>query len=218
MIKKNSYFTLSLHHKSKDHFHNHLKADYWKKRPTIFKGEAVHDGHPIEPVLVAGVSHREDAGAVTQQRALQPAGNGACNHSGFLSFQRAVCGEWIMPENRSYLWLRPSAPRGSPPRSRWSSWSCWWRGGSVRRRVCKYVTLQQSKALPLRLFLFLSSLSLPWGNHPSSTILLVRQMELASAKMSCFCLSTVVFFKSLHLNDQHPDNHLFLLGLLHLKC
>lgn len=140
--------------------------------------------------------------------------------SGFLAFQRAVCGEWTALENRSYLWLRPSAPRGSPPRSLWSSWSCWWRSGSVRRRVCKYVTLQQSKAHPLRLFLFfLPSLSVPWGNHPSSTTPLVRQMERASAQ-SCSCQTVVLFcfLKSLHLNDQCPDNHLFLLGLLHLKC
>lgn len=42
---------------------------------TVFKGEAVHDGHPIKPVVVSGVPHREDAGAIAQQRALQPAGN-----------------------------------------------------------------------------------------------------------------------------------------------
>lgn len=42
---------------------------------TIFKSEAVHDGHPIEPVFVTGLPHREDARAITQQCALQPTGN-----------------------------------------------------------------------------------------------------------------------------------------------
>lgn len=71
-----------------------------KKRPTISKGEAVHDGHPIEPVLVAGVPHREDARPITQQRALQPARNIPCNHRRFLLFHWgwAPIGEWIMPE------------------------------------------------------------------------------------------------------------------------
>lgn len=57
-----------------------MKVNYFfLKGPTVFKGEVVHDGHPIKPVLVAGVSHGEDAGAVTQQCALQPAGNSPCN-------------------------------------------------------------------------------------------------------------------------------------------
>lgn len=48
------------------------------KGRTVFKGEAVHDGHPIEPVLVAGFAHGEDARAIAQQSALQPAGDVPC--------------------------------------------------------------------------------------------------------------------------------------------
>lgn len=48
------------------------------KGRTVFKGEAVHDGHPIEPVLVAGLAQGEDARAITQQSALQPAGDVPC--------------------------------------------------------------------------------------------------------------------------------------------
>lgn len=84
---KNSYFPFVFHYIASEVI-VFTSIDGWlmKKRLTIFKGEAVHDGHPIEPVLVAGVSHREDAWAITQQRALQPAGDGACNHNGFLLF------------------------------------------------------------------------------------------------------------------------------------
>lgn len=64
-----------------------LKKNYsFFLRPTISKGEAVHDGHPIEPVLIAGVPHGEDARPITQQRALQPAGNIPCNRRGFVFF------------------------------------------------------------------------------------------------------------------------------------
>lgn len=45
---------------------------------TIFKGEAVHDGHAVEPVLVAGLAHGEETRAIAQQCALQPAGNVPC--------------------------------------------------------------------------------------------------------------------------------------------
>lgn len=48
------------------------------KGRTVFKGEAVHDGHPIEPVLVAGFAHGEDARAIAQQSPLQPAGDVPC--------------------------------------------------------------------------------------------------------------------------------------------
>lgn len=48
------------------------------RRPTVREGEAVHDGHPIEPVLVAGVAHGQDARAVPQQRAPQPARHDPC--------------------------------------------------------------------------------------------------------------------------------------------
>lgn len=50
--------------------------DFFKNQtPTVFNGEAVHDGHPIEPVVVAGGPHRKDTGAIAQQGPLQPAGN-----------------------------------------------------------------------------------------------------------------------------------------------
>lgn len=85
-----------------------------KKRLTIFKGEAVHDGHPIEPVLVAGVSHREDAWAITQQRALQPAGDGACNHDVvFLLFKQAVWMYWWVNFASKVLLPLTSALRSS---------------------------------------------------------------------------------------------------------
>lgn len=42
---------------------------------TIFEGEAVYYGHAVKPVLVAGLTHSEDARAIAQQRALQPTGN-----------------------------------------------------------------------------------------------------------------------------------------------
>lgn len=58
---------------------SHLCATQVRNRgPTVFEDEAVHDGHPIEPVLVAGVAHGKDAWAITQQYALQPAGNIPC--------------------------------------------------------------------------------------------------------------------------------------------
>ena len=38
----------------------------------------MHDGHPIEPVLIAGVAQGQDARAVPQQRAPQPAGHVPC--------------------------------------------------------------------------------------------------------------------------------------------
>lgn len=44
--------------------------------PTIFEVKAVHDGHPIEPVLVAGITHRKQAGAIADQSALQPVRDG----------------------------------------------------------------------------------------------------------------------------------------------
>lgn len=45
------------------------------EKPTVFEGEAVYDGHPVEPVVVAGFPNREDTGAITQQCTLQPVGN-----------------------------------------------------------------------------------------------------------------------------------------------
>lgn len=35
----------------------------------------MHDGHPIEPVIVAGLSHSEDARTIPQQRTSQPGGD-----------------------------------------------------------------------------------------------------------------------------------------------
>lgn len=37
---------------------------------TVFEGEAVHDGHAVEPVLVAGLAHGEQTRAIAQQSAL----------------------------------------------------------------------------------------------------------------------------------------------------
>lgn len=45
---------------------------------TIFEGKAVHEGHAVEPVLVAGLAHGEQTRAIAQQCALQPAGNVPC--------------------------------------------------------------------------------------------------------------------------------------------
>lgn len=85
-----------------------------KKRLTIFKGEAVHDGHPIEPVLVAGVSHREDARAITQQCALQPAGDVACNRNVvFLLLKQAVRIYWWVNYASKVLLPLTSALRSS---------------------------------------------------------------------------------------------------------
>lgn len=73
----NSYSSVFLHNES-------VIRNVWfliqvrNKGRTVFKGEAVHDGHPIEPVLVAGFAHGEDARAITQQSALQPAGDVPC--------------------------------------------------------------------------------------------------------------------------------------------
>lgn len=106
------------------------------RRPTVFKGEAVHDGHPIEPVLVAGVAHGKDAWAITQQYALQPAGNIPCVRRNTENPQKPQwchqvrCIYWSFKQVKKkkkspYLLLLPCAPPVSPLRSWWSSWPCW---------------------------------------------------------------------------------------------
>lgn len=132
----------------------------------------MHDGHPIEPVLVAGVPHREDARPVPQQRALQPAGNIPCNHREILLSAEG----WANPAGEARLTfdLGPLL-LGALHRVHHEA-----RGHADREvAATNCVTLQQSKALPLRPFSFflVSFLSLPWGNHPSVEILLVRRLE-----------------------------------------
>lgn len=45
---------------------------------TVAEGEAVDQRQAVKPVVVLGAAHREEAGPVPQQSALQPGRDGAC--------------------------------------------------------------------------------------------------------------------------------------------
>lgn len=144
---------------------------------TIFEGEAVHDGHAVEPVLVAGLAHGEETRAIAQQSALQPAGNVPCAKENAQGCNRLTClgvnGTEILgrkKEKKRKAWRKEevaspftSAFCGSGCSSAFlvkstgmvahGQWRCAFRG--VRVNKCA-PPRHRRKPLPLKLPLFLS--------------------------------------------------------------